>query len=270
MPRYYIIGRRLFQTQLTTLPEVITTMDSRISLLLRVVMVVLVVVILGIGAMFVREVAFKDPTPRTEAERAVVASEEAVRANPEDPAARTKLASAYLERGAVASAIEQAQIAVRLAPSEPAGYYVLGLAQRRNGDSDAAIKSLETAVATEGQLAAFYQDAYAALSRAYEDRGDEEKAIEAMDESIKNGPENVVLLVERAKMYERLEKWAEAIFDYTLAMRYVPNYEPAVEGFDNLAAAHPDAYETVVGWWDEIEEEWGDEEMPAPVPHSAP
>jgi tetratricopeptide (TPR) repeat protein len=243
-------------------------MDSRISLLLKVATVVLTVAVLGVGALVVREAVFRDATPRTEAERAVVAAEEAVRANPEDPAARVKLAAAYLEQGAIRSASEQAEIAVRLAPGDPAGYYVLGIAQRRDGENEAAIKNLEKAVATEGQLAAFYQDAYAALARAYEDAGDEEKAIAAMEESINNGPENVVLLVERAQMYERLEKWAEAMFDYTLAMRFVPDYEPAVEGFNDLADQHPDAYEQVVRWWDEIEEQWDEESTP--IPDSAP
>lgn len=243
-------------------------MESRISLVLRVATVVLVIAIVGVGALMVREIAFRDPTPRTEAERAVVAAEQAVRANPEDPAARVKLAAAYLEQGATRSAAEQAEIAVRLAPADPAGYYVLGIAQRRNGDNEAAIRNLEKAVGTEGQVAAFYQDAYAALARAYEDMGDIDKALEMMDESINNGPENVVLLVERAQMYERLERWAEALFDYTLAMRYVPDYEPAVERFDEIAAQHPDAYDTVVGWWRDIEEQWDEEG--SLVPESVP
>lgn len=179
--------------------------------------------------------------PRTEAERAVFAATEAVEANPEDPAARVKLASAYLEQGAVDAALKQARLAVQMDPADPTAYYVLGLAYERAGDGEAAMENLERATTTEGQLAAFYQDANVALARVYLADGRTEDAFTAMDQAIDLGPENAVLLHQRGLMYEEIGEYADALLDYTLALRYVPDYEPALEAYRRVSSEHPEA-----------------------------
>lgn len=216
-------------------------MQSRFQSLMRVATIVLVVAILVMVGLLVRHVITSDNTPRTELERAVVAAEEAVRADPEDPSARVKLAAAYLESGAMAAAQEQGEIAVRLDPNDPSAYYVLGLVYLKRGDTEAAIEQLTTAVETEGQLAGFYQDAWAALAEAYDQDGQPERAIEAMDQSINMGPENAQYLVRRAELYERQEMWADALADYVFAITYVPDYEPAIEGIERIRSEHPEA-----------------------------
>jgi tetratricopeptide (TPR) repeat protein len=192
-----------------------------------------------------------DDTPRTELERAVVAAEQSVRANPEDPTARVKLAAAYLEEGSAGLAIEQAELAIELAPDDPAGYYVLGLAQNADGAHDEAVENLTVAVETEGQVAQFYQDAYVALARAQEARGDVESAIAALDEAVENGPENALLLYERGSIYEREGNLSYALMDYAWALTYAPSYQPAREAHDRIANEHPEVVEEVQALFDE-------------------
>jgi tetratricopeptide (TPR) repeat protein len=218
-------------------------MNSRLELVMRIAIGAVVVGILIIGGLFVRYliVSGGEQTPRTELERAIVAAEEAVRANPENSNARIKLAAAYLESGAVSAAIEQAQIATRLAPTDPSGFYVLGLAYAKQGDDAKTVVTLTKAANMEGQLAGFYQDVWAALAKAYERDDQDEKAIEAMNKALNFGPENSILLAERGSIYEGQKKWADALYDYAQAAQYSPDYEPAVSAVKRISSEHPEA-----------------------------
>lgn len=235
-------------------------MLSHSTPLLKVLIVVLTLAVLILVGAFVRLVVVgaSPATPRTELERAVFAAEEAVKANPEDPTARFKLAAAYVSQGGHQAAVEQAQLGIRLAPSDPSGYYILGLAQVGAGDLQGAIENLKKAVNTEGQLAGFYQDANAALARALDQSGDVEGAISHMQGALSNGPENTLLLFELGQLYERNGKWMEALENYGWALGYVPDYEPAREAFDRLALEHPEALE-------ELQKAYSEETTGAPV-----
>jgi tetratricopeptide (TPR) repeat protein len=217
---------------------------------LRWIIVGLVVAVVAMAGMVAYTFASQlfVSTPETELERAVMAAEEAVRANPEDAAARTKLAAAYLDQGLTGAAAEQAEDALKLDPSDPTPLYVLGRAQLRMGDTDQSIETLERAVNTEGQLAQFYQDAYYALSQAYEEKGDEEKALEALDEAVNNNPDNVLMVFSRAQYYERQEMWADALFDYTIVLTYVPDHEEALARYEEISDEYPDAEAQALEW----------------------
>lgn len=184
-------------------------------------------------------------TPRSELERGVFAAEEAVKANPKDPAARVKLAAAYLEQKSPRLAEEQARIAVRLAPKEPAAHYILGLTQAATNKNDEAVKTLKKTVAMTGQMAQFYQDAYLALARTQDETGDEEGARKSYQKSIDFGPENALVLFERGQFFERRKQWANAMYDYGWALTYAPNYEPARERLEALAKKYPKEFERV-------------------------
>ena len=218
-------------------------MQARLLVVLRVLTVVLVIGIAVVVFFLVSHFLETDRAPRTEMERAVVAAEEAVRATPDSPAARIKLAAAYLESGAVRSAREQADIAVRLAPSDPAAHYIVGLVQAKEGSASEAIESYEKAVALEGQVAAFYQDVWAAIAKAYQSLGEFDKALEAADKALDFGPENALMLVMRAEIYEQQELWADALYDYYQALSF--GYTEAQPAIDRIAAAHPEALEEV-------------------------
>lgn len=222
-------------------------MSARAVQILRLVIVVLVVAIVGFAAATVRHIVSADPsTPKTELDRAVFAAEEAVKANPDDPTARVKLAAAYLERNNTRGALEQSRFAVRLAPKEPAAYYVLGMSLAAQGDHDEAIKQLTKAADTKGQMAPFYQDVNVALAREYEAIGNSKKAIVAMSKALNYGPENVVLLVERAQMNERAKDWMNAMDDYAAALEYMPQHEEARKAFNKLKKDHPAEYNKLV------------------------
>jgi tetratricopeptide (TPR) repeat protein len=210
---------------------------------LKASIVVLAVALVLLAGLIVRQmIAGQTPgVPRTELERAVFAAEEAVKANPNDAAARVKLAAAYVEEHANTAALEQAKIAVRLAPQDPSGYYVLGLAKDASGDPKGALEALKTATSTSGQLAGFYQDAYTALARVQEELGDRKAAIASMGKAIDNGPENAVLLFTRGEMYERDKQWVNALDDFSSALQYVPDYTAARQAFDRVRVTHPEA-----------------------------
>ena len=218
-------------------------MDYRATTVLRIVTIVLIVAIAGLGVLLVQYLVSNagTATPRSEVERAVAAAEEAVRANPESAPARIKLAAAYLESNANSAAREQATIAIRLAPKDPAGPYILGLIESRSGNDEAAIKQLTKAAETDGQLAGFYQDVWRSLAAAHERSGDTSEAIGAMNEALNYGPENAELLTNRGRLYEKEEKWTDALYDFVMAAQFVPDYKLAVESARRVANEHPEA-----------------------------
>lgn len=219
-------------------------MDSRLSTVLRVATVVLVVAIVAVAALLAQFLITGGGTsdaPRTELERAVFAAEQAVKADPESAPARVKLAAAYLESNAINAAREQAEIAIRLAPEAPEGTYVLGLVESRAANDEEAIKLLTKAAEMQGQLAGFYQDVWRAAAAVHGRSGDTSSAIGAMDQALSFGPENAELLVARATFYEQDERWADALYDYTLAARFVPDFEPALDGAQRIVEKHPEA-----------------------------
>lgn len=218
-------------------------MTDRITQALRMGIVVLSGVLVVLAGLTVWHLVSQDQaTPRSELDRAVLAAEQAVKSDPEDPTARVKLAAAYLERGNVRDAMEQARIAVRLAPDDPAGYYVLGLAEVRSGDVGAGISDLKTAAEKHGQVAPFYQDVWLAIARAYERQGDLEQAISAMSRALSYGPENAPLLFERGKLNEKAKRWMDAMDDYAAAIEYLPQHTEAQRRLDALKKSHPEEY----------------------------
>jgi len=218
-------------------------LSPRVLTALRALIVLVVIGILVAGVALVQAIVVGDDgTPRTAAERAIQSAEEAVRANPDDPVARVRLAAAYLEQGSTAKAAEQAELALRLNPEMPDAHFVLGVAHYRNGDIDKAIASLTKAGETEGQFAPFYQEVYVALARAHEANGDIDAAIEAFTTAFSYGPENATVYVQRGEMLERAEEWYEAAVDYAYALIFIADYPEALEGLARIEKDHPEEY----------------------------
>ena len=222
-------------------------MSRRALYALRVVVVVTVVAILGLGIALVQ--AFVTPgggAPRTAAERTILSAEEAVRANPDDPVARVRLAAAYLEQGSTGMAKEQAELALRINPEMPDAHFVLGVALYRTGESEAAVASLTTAGETEGQFAPFYQEVYIALAGAHEATGDTDAAIEALNTAMTYGPQNARVYVERGLLFERAENWYEAAADFAYALIFVSDYQEAIDGLARIEQSHPEEHAKAV------------------------
>lgn len=222
-------------------------MGDRFTQVLRIGIAVLSVALVVLAGLTARHIILQDPTtPRSELDRAVLSAEQAVKADPEDPAARVKLAAAYLERGNVRDAIDQAKIAVRLAPDDPAAFYVLGLAEVRSGDVEAGISDLKKAAELKGQTAPFYQDVWIALARTYERQERLDEAIRALTTALSYGPENAPLLYERGMLNEKAKRWMDAMDDYAAALEYLPQYKEAQQRLDSLKAAHPKDYQRLL------------------------
>lgn len=219
-------------------------MSRRWLTVLRLLVVVAVVGVIAAGIAVVQALVDPDSgTPRTAAERAILSAEEAVRANPDDPAARVRLAAAYLEQGSPDLAKEQATLALRINPDFPDAHFVLGVAHFRLGDQDEAVASLTKAGETQGQFASFYQEVYVALGRAYEAKGDYEAALEAMTTAVQFGPTNSLLYVERGLLFERNEKWFDAAADFAYSLIFVSDNQEAIDGLARIEQAHPEEYE---------------------------
>ncbi len=231
-------------------------MLARALPLLRVFAVVLALaVIVLLVALGVSLVTGGTPeTPQTEAERSLMAAEQAVKADPENPTARVKLAAAYMSEKRYDDAVEQARNAQRLSPDDPSALYILGLAQKATGDTKAALDSLQKATSLEGQIAQFYQDAYVALSHVQEELGDIDAAIDSMNTAVDQGPENALLLYERGMLFERTGNFSYALQDYLWALEYVPDYLPALSAFDALSGSNPEALDEVRSWQEQDSE----------------
>lgn len=212
----------------------------RVQTVLKIVIGVLVVAILIVSGALLRFVfaGGRPEAPRTELERAVFESEQAVKANPNDANARVKLAAAYLEQGSNSQALTQARAAARLNPKDPSPYYVLGMAESANGQYGSAVTSLKKAVTTTGQVAQFYQDVYVEMARAQEKLGKVNEALASLGKAIDYGPENSLLLVERAQMFERAKKYYDASIDYVWALYYNPDQPDAKAALARLQTDH--------------------------------
>jgi len=222
-------------------------LSPRLLPLLRVLIVAAIAGVLVLGlSLAVAILTQGEGAPRTAEERAIFASEQAVEVNPEDANARARLASAYLEQGSFKKAIEQAEIALRLKPGMPEAYFVLGSAHRRDGNADEALANLTSATEAEGQYATFYQEVWVEIARTQKDQDDVETAISSLERALGYGPENALIVLERATMLEEIGRWEEAAYDYGYALVFVPDMAEANEGLDRMQEEHPTEYATAM------------------------
>lgn len=176
----------------------------------------------------------KNKTPRTEAERAIIVAETAVKADPNDPKARASLAAAYLAAGRYSDALKQADYAIKLNPDEGTGYLVKGIAQRELGQFDDAIKNIEMALKDQSKTADWYMKAWIELALTYEKKGDLKKAKEALDSAIGFFPEGADLYYERARISEKLGNYYGALLDYQAVLEFDPDNRQAREAINRI------------------------------------
>jgi tetratricopeptide (TPR) repeat protein len=176
----------------------------------------------------------KNKTPRSEAERAIIVAETAVKADPNDPKARANLAAAYLAAGRYSDALKQADYAIKLNPDEGTGYLVKGIAQRELGQFDDSIKNIERALKDQSKTADWYMKAWIELALTYEKKGDLKKAKEALDGAISFFPEGADLYYERARISEKLGNYYGALLDYQAVLEFDPDNRQAREAINRI------------------------------------
>jgi len=199
-----------------------------------IVLVTIAIVIVGILVVRAALQASANKTPRTEAERAVMVAEEAVKADPNDAHARADLAAAYLAAGRYSDASKQAEYAIRLNPDEGTGYLVAGIAARELGRYEEAINYLRRGLEDQSKTADWYMKAYAELARTYEKAGRLKDAKEALNDAIGFFPEGADLYFERARITEKMKDYKNAILDYQAVLEFDPTNEAAKEAIKRL------------------------------------
>ncbi len=172
--------------------------------------------------------------PRTAGERAVFDGEDAVKADPEDPDARAKLAAAYIAVGDLGGAIREGKIAIKLNEEFARGHFVLGLAYKESGNTKNAIKHLELATTLEGDIAEFYHLAFNELADVYIEAGEYEKAIDVLTKALGNNPEAADIRYKKAQALEEMGNVEEAIYDYRYILDYIPDHGGAKNALKRL------------------------------------
>lgn len=197
---------------------------------------VLVAAIVFVGALLVYSIVnqTQDKTPRTEAERAIIVAETAVKADPNDPKARANLAAAYLAAGRYSDALKQAEYAMKLNPDEGTGFLVAGIAQRELGRYDEAIKNIEKALQDQNKTADWYMKAWIELAVTYEKKGDLKGAKKALDGAIGYFPEGADLYYERARITEKMGNYYGALLDYQAVLLFDPENEAAKDAINRI------------------------------------
>ena len=107
---------------------------------------------------------------------------ERVRTHPYDAEVRRKLGEYYLNRAnRPVDALREFEVYARLKPSSPLAHFLAGLAYLNLGEKEKAVSELERAIECDRS----YAPPYYALSRVYEQLGDEERANVYRDEYAK-------------------------------------------------------------------------------------
>lgn len=111
-------------------------------------------------------------------------------------------------------------------------YCKKGDEQRQAGDPDAAITSYSRCI-RDGHLAAVnLGDAYHRRGRAYEDKGDYERAIGDQEQALHYNPKDGYAYDFRGRGYMSKHQYAPAISDFEKAIELEPGYE---DSYNNLA-----------------------------------
>ncbi len=203
---------------------------------LRALIYVVVAAVIFVGFLVVNSAInqTKNKTPRTEAERAIIVAETAVKADPNDPRARANLAAAYLAAGRYSDALKQAEYARKLNPDEGTAYLVEGIALRELGRYDEAIPKIERAVQDQNKTADWYVKAFIELATTYEKKGDLKGAKKALDGAISFFPEAADLYFERARITEEMKNYYGALLDYQAVLEFDPENVRAREAINRI------------------------------------
>jgi len=130
----------------------------------------------------------------------------------------TLRADAYIHKGELNKAMDDANEAIRLTPHFYGGYLERGIVYRRTGNLDKAISDHETAIRFNANSSLAYQG----LAVAYDYKGDYQQSIRDTTEAIRRNPRDADLYVNRAVGYVSIGSLDKAIADYTEAIRLNP------------------------------------------------
>lgn len=193
--------------------------------------IILILAIVGVGALIVISVfTQKDPLPGSAVERDIILYRDKVAKSPQDPQAHGSLAQAYLAAKRYPEALAEADRLIKLQPKNLGGFYLRGLALRLTGNYDGALQAYDAVLAlvpTEAE--AMYQKSV--VMRA---KGDLDAAQGLLEAAVIANPMASDFRVELGAAYETKGQREKAVEQYQEALRYVPDYAPALEALKRL------------------------------------
>jgi len=151
-------------------------------------------------------------------DEAIAAYQQVVTINPNDTAARIRLAHLLILRQRSAEAVEQAQAAVLLDPSNPQALAALCRALDWEGQYADAFDACECAI----ELDPNYAEAYAYLAKTYVDTGDWIPARQYAQQAVELNYQSM-----------------EAHFNQGYVLEAQGRYRQAVEAYENAIVLHP-------------------------------
>lgn len=162
---------------------------------------------------------------RTKIDRDLERIEQTVKARPKDARAHVALGNQLLARGDKKEALKEFKKAYELDKKDEVARFALGFGYRETGEYDKAIKMLEPLIKDRP----FYFLAQYNLGVAYFQTKQYDKAVKAykMAIHVESGAADVYL--ELAKAYAALGKKKDALESVNQALKFVPDYQEALD-----------------------------------------
>lgn len=160
------------------------------------------------------------------------AAMDVVKKDPKDPRGHLALGYQYLRRGEKDKALREYQEAQKLAkPDDLSVLFNLGLAYKEIGKKDEAISYLEKVVKkNKWHFLAQYN-----LALLYADKKEYEKSLKAFEIALRLESGAADVLVSRARVYKDMGEIAKARADVEKALKFVPDYQEALQLKQELA-----------------------------------
>ena len=166
-----------------------------------------------------------------EANQSLVAYDQAIRYNPDDPIGHIGRGLALVGTGRFDDAMASYNTALRIDPNNARIYGYLGAAMERLGQNARALANYDSSIRLDPNLPTTRRIRAALLSRL--DRGSE--AVTDLDEAIRLDPKNASAFKDRGGVYNRLGDHERALRDLDEAIRLDPKNARA---YQNRAATH--------------------------------
>lgn len=213
-----------------------------IELVLRVAAVALVGLTIWAGLRIVSSLnaAVQSDAPRSTEERIIDDARQAVAQNSDSVTARWQLSLALSTIGSFEEALTEAEEAARIDGSKPEPFFALGVAYKGIDDLGRAEKAFQKAVSIPGAMGDFYREAYYELGAVRTARGNHDKAVEALEQALVNGPEATYVVIALAEAYESAGNEERAIEEYSAALGYDPTNESVVKALESLGVSDAD------------------------------
>lgn len=205
---------------------------------LKALILLLVVAILIVGYQLVRFAFFSDDRPpRSEVERRLFQSREAIKANPRSASPHASLAIALSDMGDYKGANEELAVAKKLEPTFFRAWYLTALNYQKTGD----LKSAETELLAAEKIVrkrvtqgGSWEPLHFRLGEIYIQMTQWDKAIKQLNIALEMTPEGADTLVLLGRAYEGKGDKDKALDSYERAFAFDPANEEAKTALKRL------------------------------------